>query len=114
MRDQARGRCCQDEGCGLDLSGQRRDSGLARGARRAGERDARRPCLDSSHGDPCDDQLVGDPQGRRKGVWVEPAEGMLGLIETTDQEQAPDLEILRMGRIHAVTVLFEYHSRRAE
>jgi hypothetical protein len=39
---------------------------------------------------------------------------MLGLIETTNQEQAPDLEILRVGGIYTVTVRFECDSRGVE
>jgi hypothetical protein len=82
--------------------------------RRAGERKSRRPRLDSSRGDSRDEQLVGGTQGRWNGLWVELGEGMLGLIETTNQEQAPDLEILRVGGIYTVTVRFECDSRGVE
>jgi hypothetical protein len=39
---------------------------------------------------------------------------MLGLVEAPDQEQAPDLKILRMRGVHPVAVLFERRARRVE
>ena len=42
------------------------------------------------------------------------AERALGLVEATDQEQAPDLEIPRIRGIHAVAVRFERRPRCVE
>ena len=114
MRKQARGWSCQNQGCGLDFGAQRRDSCETSGLAGAGERGARRPCLNPPQRDPCDDQFVRSPQRRRKGGRVELAEGMLGFTEVTDQQEASDLEIARMGRVQAITVLLECHARRAK
>ena len=56
---------------------------------------------------PCNDQFVDSSAGRWKSLWIEVSQGALGFIETADQEQTPDVEVARMGRIHQITVLFE-------
>ena len=57
---------------------------------------------------------MGGLQRGREGRGVELGEGMLGLVETADQEQAPDLEIARMRGIYAVTVRCERRPRCVE
>jgi hypothetical protein len=39
---------------------------------------------------------------------------MLGLIEATDQDEAPDLQVPGVRRVHAITVHFECRSRGVE
>ena len=91
-RDQARRGRVQHAGCAFDLRLQRRDTGVARGALRPGERRARRPRPQAPHRDPRHDQLVGGTQCRRQGRGVEPAKRTLGLLEAADQQQAADCE----------------------
>ena len=45
---------------------------------------------------------------------MEPGERTLGLLEASDQEEAPDLEEPRMRGVYPVAVPFERRSRRAE
>ena len=113
-RDQARRGRAQDKGCAFHLRHQCRDAGLARGTLGPSERSARHLGPKASHGDPRNDQLVGGPRRGREGRRIEPGERMLGLVETPDQEKAPDLEMPRMRGVHPVAVLFERRPRRVE
>jgi len=63
---------------------------------RPGERAAGRPCLDSSHGDPCDNQFVA-ASGAVEGRLGRAAEGMLASLRRR-LAAAADLQISRMGR----------------
>jgi hypothetical protein len=47
----------------------------------------------------------------REGRGVELGEPTLGLVEVPDQEQAPDLEIARMGGVHPIAMRFERRPR---
>ena len=87
---------------------------MVRGAPGPNERSARRLRPEASHCDPRDDQLVGGPRRGREGRGVEPGEFTLGLVEAADQEEAPDLEIPRMGGVHPVAVLFQRRPRGVE
>src|SRR5579859_673124 len=79
--------------------------------RRPGEGCARRLNLQAPHRDPGHDQLVGDPRRGREGGGVEGGEGALGIVEASDQQQAPDLEMPRMGGVQPVAVRVECRSR---
>jgi hypothetical protein len=57
---------------------------------------------------------VGDPRRGREGRGVELGERTLGLVEASDQEEAPDLKITRMRGVHPVAVLFERRPCRVE
>jgi hypothetical protein len=87
---------------------------VARGALGPSERSARRLRPEASHRDPRNDQLVGRPRRGREGRGVELGEPTLGLVETPDQEEAPDLKIPRMRGVHPVAVLFERRPRCVE
>ena len=113
-RNQARGGRVQDEGSAFDLRRQREDVRLARGLFRPSERSARRLCPKAPNRDSRYHQLVGGPQRGWERRGIEPSERALGLVEATDQEQAPDLEILRMRGIQAVAVRFERRPRCVE
>ena len=104
----------QDEGCAFDLRRQRRDICVARGALGSRERRARRLRPKPSHRDPGNDQFVGGLQRGRERRRVERGEGMFGLVEAADQEQAPDREILRMRGVYAVAVRLERGPRCIE
>lgn len=70
----------------------------------------RRSCrsrLYAPHCDPCAHQLVDTLRGRRKSHGINTGERAFGLIETANQQQMPDLQIARMGCIHAVAMRFE-------
>ena len=54
---------------------------------------------------------MGGPQRGREGCRVELGELTLGIVETPDQQEAPDLEIPRMRGVHPVAVLFERRPR---
>ena len=54
---------------------------------------------------------MGGPQRGREGCRVELGELTLGIVETPDQQEAPDLEIPRMRGVHPVAVLFERRAR---
>ena len=78
------------------------------------QRGARRLGPQASHRDARNDQFVGGPRRGREGRRIEFGERTLGLVETPDQEQAPDLEMPRMRGVHPVAVLFERRPRRVE
>jgi hypothetical protein len=109
--NQARCGLGQDEGCTFHLGRQRRYTCLARGALGSDERSARLRRLEASHRDPRDNQLVGSSRRGRERRGVELGELTLGLVEAPDQEEVPNLEILRKGGVRPVTVLFECRAR---
>ena len=78
------------------------------------ERRTRRFCPEATDRDSRDHQLVGGPRRGRKRRGVEIGERTLGLVDASDQEKAPDLEIPRMCGVHPVAVLVERRPRRLE
>jgi hypothetical protein len=109
--NQARRRLVQGEGCTFHLGRQRRYTCSARGALGSRERSARLLRLEASHRDPRDNQLVSGPRCGRERRRVKFGELILGLVEAPDQEEVPNLEILRKSGVRPVTVLFECCSR---
>ncbi len=87
---------------------------MARCAPGPSERGARRLRPEASHRDPRDCQLVGGPRRGREGRGVEFGERSLSLVDASDQEEPPDLEIPRMCRVDPVAVRFERRPRRVE
>jgi len=114
MLNQARGGRVQDEGCAFHLRHQRRDARLARGALGPSKRSARRLDPNASHRDPRNGQFVGGPRRRRERRRIERGQRMLGLVETANEQKAPDLEMPRMRGVHPVTVFFERRPRHVE
>ena len=78
------------------------------------QRRARRLGPEASHRDPRDHQLVGGPRRRREGRGVKRGEPALRLVEASDQEQAADLQMPRMGGVHPVAMPIERRPRRIE
>ena len=54
------------------------------------------------------------PRRRRERRGVEPAQRALGLVETADQQQAPDFEVARVRGVQPVARLLERRPRRLE
>jgi hypothetical protein len=113
-RNQARGGRVQDEECAFDLSRQRRDTCVPRGALGPSERSARRPRPEAPHRDPRGHQLVDNSRRGREGRGVELGERTLGLVDAPDQEEAPDLEIPGKRGVRPVAVLVERRPCRVE
>ena len=114
IRDQACGRCLQQERCVFDLRCQRGDPCVACGALGPRECGPRRLCPEVAHRDSRNHHLVGGTQSGREGGGVEVGELSLGCVEAPDQEEAPDFEIACMRGVHSVAVLFECRARRVE
>ena len=76
--------------------------------------DMRRHRGEASHCDPRNDQFVGGSRRGREGRGVEVGERALGLVEASDQKEAPDLKIPRMRGVDAVAVRFERRPRCVE
>ena len=99
-RDQARRRRARARAGALSTSAISAGMPASRAARsRPGQRRARRLRAQAAHGDARDHQLVRGPRRRRQRRGVEPGQRALGLVETADQQQAPDLEMARMGGV---------------
>ena len=113
-RDQARRRRVQDARGAFDFRRQRRDARLARGASGARERGARRlACAGAASRCPRRSAHA-RPATRRERRGVELGEHALGLVDASDQQQAPDLQIARMRGVHPVAVRFERRARGVE
>jgi hypothetical protein len=110
-RNQTRSGRAQDAMCAFDLRSERRDACMAGFALRPNERGARRLRPEASHRYPCNHQLVRGPRRSRKEGRVELGERTLRLIDASEQEKAPDLEIAGMGGVYAIAVLFECRPR---
>ncbi len=106
-RDQPRRRHVEDGAGLIDLRHERRNARPARGFLGAGERRARRRGADTPHGYPADRELMDGAQRRRKSREIELRKLALGIVEASDQEQAPDLEIARMGGVRPVAMRFQ-------
>ncbi len=78
------------------------------------QRGARHLGAQAAHCDASNDQFVGGPRRGREGRRIESGERTLRLVETPDQEKAPDLEMPRMRGVHPVAVFFERRPRRVE
>ncbi|MNH90269.1 hypothetical protein D3C73_428050 [compost metagenome] len=98
----------------LDLSHQRRNSGLTGSLPGPVQRLPRRVRLQAPNSDPRQHQFMGCPQGRWQWAGVESGQQLLCLIELADQQQTADLQITRMGGIDPVTVVFKGDPRRFE
>jgi len=61
-----------------------------------------------------DHQLVCDPTRGRKESGIQLGECALSFVESTYQQEAPDLQISRVGRIHSVAVRLEGRAGRVE
>jgi hypothetical protein len=107
MRDKS---CCwrvQKERCAFHFRRQRRNARVVRGVFSPRQRSARRLRPELSYRDSSHCQLMsGSPRGW-EGRRIELGERMLRLVQTPDKKQPSDLEMSRMRRIQAVTVLFE-------
>jgi hypothetical protein len=90
------------------------DSRLPGGVRRPIERRAGSLRPEAAYRDPGGRKLVHGSQRGRELRRIEPGKHPISLVEAPDQEQAPDLEILRMRGVHTIAVLFERCSRRVE
>ena len=71
------------------------------------------PGADTPHGNPGDRKLMDGAQRRRQRREIDLRKLVLGLVEAPDQEQAPDLEIARMGRVRPVAMRLEGRSAAA-
>jgi hypothetical protein len=87
---------------------------VARCALGPSERSARHLRPEAPHRDPRDHQLMDNSRSGREGRGVELGERTLGLVDASDQEEAPDLEIPRIRGVHPVAVLFERRPCRLE
>jgi predicted dithiol-disulfide oxidoreductase (DUF899 family) len=114
VSNQPRRGCAQDQGCAFYLRHQCRNACQARGMLGPSECSSRSLDPNASHRDPGNDQFVGCPRGRREGRRIERGERMLSLVNTPDQEKAPDLEMTRMRGVNPVAVFFERRLRRSE
>lgn len=110
-RDQPRRRRIEQMERAVDLGRERRDTRVARGFFGARKRGTRRLRPEAAHRDPRHDKLMRRAQGRREGRRVEPGEAELGFVETSDEEQAPDLEIARLRGVNSVAMVFEHRLR---
>jgi len=88
--------------------------GVARCSLGPRERGARHLRPEATHRDAGDHQLVGSPRRGRKGRGVKLNERALSFVDAPDQEEAPDLEIPRVGGVDAIAVLFERRARSVE
>ena len=68
----------------------------------------------ASHGDPRYQQVVSRAVRGRKGSGVGCGERPLGLVKASNQEEPPNLKVLRVCSVQAVAVLFEGGPRRVE
>ena len=98
-------RASSGRGTRFDLRHQRRNSRVARGTPGPSERGARRLRPEAPDRDPRNDQFVGGPRRGREGRGVELGKHPLRLVEASDQQQAPDLEIPRMRGVQPVAML---------
>ncbi len=112
--NQARRRRIQDERRAFNLRRQRRDACVTRGALGPGECSARRFRPKAPHRDPRNYELVGGPRRGREGRRVELGEHTLRLVQASEQEEAPDLEMPRVRGVQPVPMLFERRGRGAE
>jgi hypothetical protein len=78
------------------------------------ERRARRLRPEAPHRDSRGQQLVDNSRRRRERRGVELGERTLGLVDAPDQEEAPDLEVLRIRGVHPVAARFERRPCRVE
>ena len=113
-RNQARGRRVQDAGGAFDLRQQRRDARMARGTLGLDKRIARRFRAQAPDRHARDRQFVGGPQRRRQRRGIELRQRALGLVELPDQQQTPNLKMLRMRGVRPVAVPLERRPRRVE
>jgi hypothetical protein len=112
--NQARRRRIQSAARAFDLGHQRGNTGFARGALGPGQGGARlfrpqAPYRDSGH-----HEFVGCSPGWREEPGVEIREQTLRVVETSDEQQSPDLEIARMSGVQVVAVCFERCARGVE
>ena len=80
------------------------------------ERARRAPPSSGCAASRCPRRRAREPSAARAGKRrrIELGERALGFVEPSDQQQAPDVEIPRMRRVHAIAVRFERRPRRVE
>src|SRR5262249_49157720 len=66
------------------------------------------------HRDSGNHELVSSAQSWRQGRGIEFRQRAFALVETPDQQKAPNLEMLRMRGVRPVAVPFERRLRRIE
>ncbi|MNP02821.1 hypothetical protein D3C76_946830 [compost metagenome] len=98
----------------FDFRRQRGNARLLCGQFCPGQGSPRRLGLQVAHGDPRRHQFMGGPQGRWQGGRRKLRKLLLGLIQLADQQQAADLQIARMGRVHPIIVSLKSEPRRLE
>ena len=113
-RNQARGRRVQDKGSAFDLCQQRRDARKACGTLGLDKRIARRFRPQAPHRDPRDHELVGSPQSRRQGRGIELRQRAFSLVELSDQQKTPNLEMLRVRGVRPVAIPLKRRLRLIE
>jgi hypothetical protein len=85
-----------------------------RGALRPSQRLARFSCLQSSHCDSRNHQLVESPRCGREKTRIKVGEHLLSRRELTDKKESPDFKVTRVTGIQSVSMLFEGDSRGVE
>jgi hypothetical protein len=113
-RNHARGGSVQDEGGAFDLCRQRRDAGMVRRALGRDKGSACRPYSQPSHRDASNSEFMGSPQSRPQGRSIELCQRAFGLVETSDQEKTPNLEMLRVRGVRPIAVRLECRLRGVE
>ncbi len=113
-RDQSRRWQVEDVQRLCDFRGERRNACPARGFLGVPEGRACCPGADTPHGNTGDRELVYGAQRRCKTRDVALREDVLGFFDAADQEQTPHLEVVRVGGVRLVAMLFESCRCRGE